>query len=119
MSRTAIAGGGIGGLATAIALRKIGFDAHVYKQSSDLKEAGSGMSLWPNAVKSLEQLDAKVLGRLADKTHSLRRLLIKEPQGRLVKTLRLLDAGSTGIAVHRAELQSALAACLPAGSIHL
>ena len=119
MRRAAIIGGGISGLATAIALRKIGFDAHVYEQSADLKEAGSGMSLWPNAVKSLEQLDTRVLDRLATKSRSLRRLLIKDPQGRLVKPLPLFGPGLRGIAVHRAELQSALAGCLPASSVHL
>ena len=119
MRRAAIIGGGISGLATAIALRKIGFDAHVYERSRALKEAGSGMSLWPNAVKSLEQLDARVLGRLAAEASSLRRLLIKDPQGRLVKALRLFGPGLMGIAVHRAELQSALAGCLPPSSVHL
>lgn len=118
MRRVAIVGGGIGGLSAAIALRKIGFDVHVYEQSSGVNEAGSGMSLWPNAVKSLEQLDARVLDKLAARAHSLRRLLVKRPQGQIVKTLQVVGAGSTGIAVHRADLHSALADCLPAGSIH-
>lgn len=119
MRRAAIIGAGISGLATAIALRKVGFDAHVYERAANLNEAGSGMSLWPNAMKSLEELDARVLGRLASESRSLRRLLIKDPWGRLVKTLQLFGAGLRGIAVHRAELQSALADCLPASLIHL
>ena len=119
MKRAAIVGGGIGGLATAIALRKIGFEAHIYERSPELKEAGSGMSLWPNAVRSLEQIDSGVLNKLRTNGRSLRRLLIKEASGSLVKALRLPFTDLSGIAVHRAELQSSLAEALPASSIHL
>ena len=47
MKRVAIVGGGIGGLATAIALRKVGFDVHVYERAHELTEVGSALSLWP------------------------------------------------------------------------
>jgi 2-polyprenyl-6-methoxyphenol hydroxylase-like FAD-dependent oxidoreductase len=45
MKRAAIVGGGIGGLATAIALRKVGFDVDVYERHHELAEIGSGLSL--------------------------------------------------------------------------
>ena len=40
MKRAAIVGAGVGGLATAIALRKIGFEAHVYERASETQGVG-------------------------------------------------------------------------------
>src|SRR5271168_2690537 len=54
--RVAIIGGGIGGLAAAIALRNRGIEAHVYERRPALMEVGAGISLWPNAVKALRSL---------------------------------------------------------------
>jgi 2-polyprenyl-6-methoxyphenol hydroxylase-like FAD-dependent oxidoreductase len=119
VKRAAIVGGGIGGLTTAIALRKIGFDAHVYERTAVLKEAGSGMSIWQNALASLEQIDPRVLSRFTTNDRSLRRLLIKQANGGLVKSVRLSQTNLGGLAIHRAELQSALADAVPAGSIHM
>ncbi|HET6929837.1 MAG TPA: FAD-dependent monooxygenase [Candidatus Acidoferrum sp.] len=119
MKRAAIIGGGIGGLTTAIALRKIGFEVNVYERATELKEIGSGMSLWPNAVRSLQQIDPEILTRLATSGRSLRRLLMKDASGARIKTLPLPGTDCPGFAVHRAELQAALARSVPAGSVHL
>ncbi len=51
-----IVGGGIGGLATAIGLQRIGWRAQVLEQAPTLGEIGAGLSLWPNAIRSLSQL---------------------------------------------------------------
>lgn len=58
MTRITVAGGGIGGLAAAIALRGIGAETAVFEQASDLKrvEVGAGITLWPNAVRMLDRL---------------------------------------------------------------
>jgi len=117
--RAAIIGGGIGGLTTAIALRKIGFEVNVYERATELKEVGSGMSLWPNAVRSLQQIDPEILSRLTTGRRSLRRMLIKDEHGESIKTLPLPSDDYTGIAIHRAELQSVLARSVSARSIHL
>ena len=119
MRRAAIIGGGIGGLTTAIALRKIGFEVNVYERATELKEVGSGMSLWPNAVRSLQQIDPEILSRLTTGRRSLRRMLIKDEHGESIKTLPLPSDDYTGIAIHRAELQSVLARSVSARSIHL
>jgi len=119
VKRAAIIGGGIGGLTTAIALRKIGFDVNVYERAGELKEVGSGMSLWPNAVRSFQQIDPDILTHLTTQGRSLRRMLMKEECGETIKTLPLPVDDCTGIAIHRAELQSALAHFVPARSIHL
>jgi salicylate hydroxylase len=45
-----IAGAGIGGLTTALALAQKGFRAAVFEQSARLEEAGAGIQLSPNAM---------------------------------------------------------------------
>ncbi len=119
VKRAAIIGGGIGGLTTAIALRKIGFKVDVYERATELREVGSGMSLWPNAVRSLQQIDPEILARLTTGGRSLRRMLMKDEHGERIKTLPLPSQDCSGIAIHRAELQSALARSVSSQSIHL
>jgi 2-polyprenyl-6-methoxyphenol hydroxylase-like FAD-dependent oxidoreductase len=119
VKRAAIIGGGIGGLTTALALRKVGFEVDVYERATELKEVGSGMSLWPNAVRSLNQIDRDILSRIATRGCLLRRMLMKDAGGEPIKTLPLPSGDCTGIAIHRAELQSSLAESVPARSVHL
>lgn len=45
-----VAGAGIGGLTTALALARKGFRAAVFEQSARLEEAGAGIQLAPNAM---------------------------------------------------------------------
>ncbi len=51
-----IAGGGIGGLATALTLHQIGVKAVVFEAVSDLRPLGVGINLQPNAVRELYDL---------------------------------------------------------------
>ena len=51
-----IAGGGIGGLAAALALLKRGFDVDVYEQASELREVGAGVQLSANGARVLHEL---------------------------------------------------------------
>jgi 2-polyprenyl-6-methoxyphenol hydroxylase-like FAD-dependent oxidoreductase len=51
-----IVGGGIGGVAAAVALRQVGIDAVVYERSAQLGEVGAGMMLWPNATRVLQRM---------------------------------------------------------------
>ena len=51
-----IIGGGITGLTTALALRKLGLDCHVYERVSELSGVGAGITLQPNAMKVLDWL---------------------------------------------------------------
>ena len=48
-----IAGGGIGGLCTALTLHQIGVPCTVHESVSDLKPLGVGINLQPNAVREL------------------------------------------------------------------
>lgn len=54
--KVAIIGGGIGGLATAVGLHKIGIKAHVYEQASSFKPLGAGIGIGSNAMLDLTKL---------------------------------------------------------------
>lgn len=55
-TRIAIAGAGIGGLCTALALRQRGFAVKVYEQAGLLGEVGAGLQLSPNGTRVLRGL---------------------------------------------------------------
>jgi 2-polyprenyl-6-methoxyphenol hydroxylase-like FAD-dependent oxidoreductase len=55
-NRAIIIGGGIGGLAAAIALKRSGLNALVVERADDLREVGAGLTLFSNAMKALDQL---------------------------------------------------------------
>jgi 2-polyprenyl-6-methoxyphenol hydroxylase-like FAD-dependent oxidoreductase len=118
--RVIIIGSGIAGLAAAIALRKVGTDVTLYERAPELREVGAGISLWANALRALDYLDAG---------ESVRRVSLKMTRSEMRarnghKIQMRLDAPAlekkTGLPeivrmVHRADLVGALAAHLPAG----
>lgn len=52
-----IAGGGIGGLACALALSRAGASVHLLEQAGAFSEVGAGLQLGPNAVRVLHEWD--------------------------------------------------------------
>jgi hypothetical protein len=54
--RILIAGGGIGGITTALALRQRGIDAVLFEQAEALREVGAGIQLSANATRVLRKL---------------------------------------------------------------
>src|SRR6516225_8934445 len=54
--RIAIVGGGVGGLAAALALERRGAEIVVCEQSPALNEIGAGLNLTPNALMALRAL---------------------------------------------------------------
>jgi len=54
-----IVGGGIGGLAAALALARKGFPCHVLEQSPSFGEVGAGIQLGPNVFRAFEKLGIK------------------------------------------------------------
>src|SRR5437016_11212447 len=51
-----VAGGGIGGLAAALALARQGFAVKVLEQASQIGEIGAGIQLGPNAFSAFDAL---------------------------------------------------------------
>src|SRR5262249_58105158 len=54
--RAIIIGGGIAGLASALALTRHGWQVEVLERAPGFTEAGAGLSLWPNALRALDAL---------------------------------------------------------------
>ena len=56
--RALVIGGGIGGMATAIALERAGLEAIVFEQSAELAEIGAGIGMHANAMRVLNRFGA-------------------------------------------------------------
>lgn len=110
--RVAIAGGGIGGLAAALALLARGFDVRVYEQAPVLAEIGAGLQISANGTEVLDQLGV---------LDAVRRIGC-EPTGKQIRlwstgqTWKLFDLGAASIEryghpylmIHRADLHGLL-----------
>src|SRR5688500_3868874 len=63
----AIIGGGIGGLASAIALRQHGWRVTVYERDAEIPATGTALGMWPAALRALDTLgvgdDVRKAGR--------------------------------------------------------
>jgi salicylate hydroxylase len=112
MTRVAIIGAGIGGLAAALALRKSGLDVVVLEQADRLQAVGAGIQLSPNANHVLARLG--VLDAITDVAFEPRsldivdgkrgRTLLSAPLGQWART----RYGQPYLNVHRGDLQTVL-----------
>lgn len=116
MTRVAIIGGGIGGLAAARALHQAGIETAIYESTPELREIGAGVALGSNAMKVLRALGLEdevraVAGR------SRWRMTRHGKTGRVIsKTSRDQEAirfGCASATVHRADLLDVLARSVP------
>src|ERR1700693_6234082 len=112
-----IVGGGIGGIAAAVALHQCGIDAVVYERAPQLREVGAGMMLWPNATRVLQGLGLleDVLARSGSSTH----FLVRASSGAVLMNIALGKFDVPAICMRRADLLTVLLATLPPGSIRL
>jgi salicylate hydroxylase len=113
--RIAIIGGGIGGLAAALALEQRGAETIVCEQSATLSEIGAGLNLTPNAVKALRALG--VDGAVTAAASETSFLNIRSwRSGRYISRTRRSDFrekfGAPNLSVHRADLLEILAGAL-------
>lgn len=117
LMRIVVVGGGIGGLAAALAMRREGFAPVVYERAPALLEVGAAIAVWPNAFGVLERLGLgeTVLGRAGRIGHA--RWLGRD--GRVYNHFDFPETGRPAIALHRADLQGALLRALPPESVHL
>jgi len=109
-----VAGAGIAGLTTAIALARAGMRATVLEQASKLEEAGAGIQLSPNATNVLIALGLRERLRPCVMTPEAIRVMAGG-SGREIVRIPLGEAvqhryGAPYWTVHRGDLQAALAA---------
>jgi len=126
MNTIAIVGGGIGGLAAALALTRRGIDVAVYEQAPELRELGAGVQISANGTRVLHALG------LRDALEKVQVL----PAGKVIRlwntgqTWKLFDLGMESVArygspyitIHRGDLHAVIAQGLAQakpGAIHL
>jgi len=110
-----IVGGGIGGVAAAAALHQSGVDVTVYERNPQMREAGAGMMLWPNATRVLRDLG--LLQSLATHHDSTTQFLVRASSGRVLMTIALGKFEAPAICVRRTDLLNALLAAIPSERI--
>jgi salicylate hydroxylase len=112
--RIAIAGAGIAGLTSAIALSQRGFHIDIFERAPHLEEVGAGIQLSPNATAVLEKLG--IMAELAGKFSEPEALSIRDGRtGALLARMPLGNVararyGNPYVTLHRADLQAALLA---------
>ena len=65
--KVAIAGGGVGGLTTALCMLKKGFDVTVYEKTSAFARFGGPIQFASNALSVLKEIDDKLFDRIMEK----------------------------------------------------
>ena len=82
--KVAIVGAGLGGLATAIALRRHGIDARIYERARELRSIGAGLTVAPNGLKALAAIDASIVARLLEVGSQNSRVYLRRADGDLI-----------------------------------
>jgi salicylate hydroxylase len=114
MTKLLIAGGGVGGLATAIAAARAGWQAHLFEQATTFGEAGAGVQLGPNATRRLR--DWGLAPQLEQTGAFPAQLRVRRARdGRQLAAMPLAREferryGAPYVTVHRADLQEMLRA---------
>jgi len=112
-----IIGGGIGGVATAIALQQSGIPATVYERAPRLTEVGAGMMLWPNATRVLKSLG--LLDDIAARSGPNTNFLVRADCGKVLMSIDLGQFEVPALCARRSDLLASLLTKLPAESICL
>ncbi len=118
-----INGAGIGGLAAAIALRKLGMDVVVFEQAARFARVGADINLTPNAVRALDGLGIGDALRetAARPTHRISRTW---DTGEETSRLAMSDEaerryGAPQLTMHRGDLMGVLEAAVLAANVKL
>eukprot|EP00959_Pyramimonas_sp_CCMP1952_P276378 5777303-Pyramimonas_sp.AAC.1 len=125
--RVAIAGAGICGLATAVALHRKGLDVTVYERATELKgTAGTVLCLFPNGLRALRLIDPELLEAVKDAGSVIKGMIMgtgsngvsQEPAQRF-DNLMESQYGEGMVGIRWASLQSVLASFFPPERLHL
>ncbi|HSV57565.1 MAG TPA: FAD-dependent monooxygenase [Variovorax sp.] len=113
-ARILVAGGGIGGLAAAVALARRGHSIEVLEQAEAFAEVGAGIQLGPNVTRRLKALNLlEAASRVAARPQAI---AVRDAQdGSLLARLPLAESierkyGTPYLCMHRADLHGVLLA---------
>jgi len=117
-----IIGAGIGGLAAAAALRRVGIEPRIYEQAAAFARVGAGIQQSPNAMKVHRGLG--IAARLRDVAFAPATSLNRDAVTGAVTNEHPLGGaaearyGAPYLVMHRGDLHAALADIVPADSVH-
>jgi salicylate hydroxylase len=111
MADVLIAGGGIGGLATALALQRQGLSCELWEQAPAFAETGAGIQMGPNVTRIMH--DWGLLERLNEWAAAPESLVCRDAtDGRVLGQLDLKHLGqrygAPYLTIHRADLHAVL-----------
>ena len=113
--RVGIIGGGIGGLAAAIALSARGAEVRVFERADDRRREGVALLLWANAMKALGLLG--IYEAVRERASAIEVTEVRNSRGDLLCELPIGEWSRSGdaptVAIRRPNLVSALARALP------
>ena len=115
--RAVVIGGGIGGLAAAVGLHRVGWTVTVLEKAPEFGDVGAGISLWPNALRCLDELGVDLGARLAPQREGG----FRDRRGRRITRFDAAEFerrhGRPLGAIHRRDLIAALRDAVPAESL--
>jgi 2-polyprenyl-6-methoxyphenol hydroxylase-like FAD-dependent oxidoreductase len=118
-----VAGGGIGGLATALALQRAGVEVTVLERRAELSKvaAGAGLMVWHNGMSVLARLG--VADAVQARGTPIERFEFRSWRGAPLSCWQVGELGralgSPTVGINRADLHAALAAALEPGTLRL
>ena len=116
----AVVGAGMGGLAVAATLRRVGIDVQVYEQAARFGRIGAGIQMMPNSMKVLRGIGIEE--RLRETSFAPFSHLNRDGYtGEITRELPMPESlyNAPYLCMHRADLHDGLASAVPAEIVHL
>ena len=116
----AVIGAGMGGLAVAATLRRVGMTVQVYEQAPRFARIGAGIQMMPNSMKVLRGIGVEEkLRQTSFQPYS--HLNREGDTGKVMRELPMPESlfGAPYLCMHRADLHDALLSAVPEEIIHL
>ena len=116
----AVVGAGMGGLAVAATLRRVGIDVQVYEQAGRFARIGAGIQMMPNSMKVLRGIGIEE--RLRKTSFAPYSHLNRDGYtGEITRELPMPESlyNAPYLCMHRADLHDALSSAVPGDIVHL